>query len=339
MIAQSEIDSAMRKDTPASHLTREEQDVELVSIIIPAYNYAQFLPHAVQSALEQTYQAIEVIVVDDGSTDNTFDVLGPWMDRIHYHRKINGGLSAARNTGTELAKGAFVVYLDADDMLLPTMVEECMTALRRWPRPVNLVATRAVIMNKQGEAFPGKIPDLLEADREISRDELVVTTRFPVPCLIRKEALNLIGGFDTNLKSTEDRDAWIKLAEQGTILCLSRALSYRRIHGENMSAQAEKQTATMRAVLRRSLSVTHPLPRRYLLAMRAWSSYYWSSARLFRDSKHPFTALWHVTLSLLLWPWYSSYDQYYLGGYQKPFFRVAFVLVTCYRLPRLLTAT
>ncbi len=90
-----------------------------ISVIIPSYNYAHLILESLQSVFAQTYHDYEIIVVDDGSTDNTWDVLKPFADRITYHRQENQGLAVARNTGLRLARGKYITYLDADDIWYP----------------------------------------------------------------------------------------------------------------------------------------------------------------------------------------------------------------------------
>ncbi|MCP4359414.1 MAG: glycosyltransferase family 2 protein, partial [Chloroflexi bacterium] len=104
-----------------------------VSVIIPTYNSARFLPEALDSVFCQNYDAYEVIVVDDGSTDNTLDVLKPYRDRIHYICQENAGSAAARNTGLWLAKGEFILFLDADDLMLPGKLRQQAAFLSLWP--------------------------------------------------------------------------------------------------------------------------------------------------------------------------------------------------------------
>ena len=96
---------------------------EKVSIIITCYNYAQYLPEAIDSALSQTYPSVEVILVNDGSTDDTDKVAKSYGKQIQYLRQDNHGVVAARNNGAALAKGKYVCFLDADDKLHPNFVQ------------------------------------------------------------------------------------------------------------------------------------------------------------------------------------------------------------------------
>src|SRR5688500_9583140 len=101
----------------------------LVSVVIPAYNYGHFVTEAVASALNQTHPHVEVIVVDDGSTDGTADILKPFGSRIRYIYQPNRGLSAARNTGIRAARGEWVAFLDADDLWHPSKTETQLSAV------------------------------------------------------------------------------------------------------------------------------------------------------------------------------------------------------------------
>src|SRR5690349_9691286 len=95
---------------------RVEGDVALLSVVIPSFNYGRFLRETVESVLAQTYSPVEIIVVDDGSTDDTKERLARFEGRIRYIHKANAGLSAARNTGIKHARGDWIAFLDADDL-------------------------------------------------------------------------------------------------------------------------------------------------------------------------------------------------------------------------------
>ncbi len=109
--------------TLAAHPMEAYDNNPLVSIVIPTYNYAGYLPTAITSCLEQTYRNLEIIVVDDGSTDNTPAVVEGFRDGIRYIRQANQGVSSARNRGLEEARGSFITFLDADDSLTADSIE------------------------------------------------------------------------------------------------------------------------------------------------------------------------------------------------------------------------
>ena len=123
---------------------------QLVSVVIPSYNYGHFIEDTIRSILAQTYISYEIIVVDDGSTDNTQEILKPYLEKINYVYQNNQGLSAARNHGTSLAKGEFVLFLDADDFLLPHMLEEQIAAFQQNP-DLGLVICGWHIVDKTGK--------------------------------------------------------------------------------------------------------------------------------------------------------------------------------------------
>ena len=123
-----------------------------VSVIIPTYNRAEYVTHAIDSVLAQTYTDYEIIVVDDGSADNTKDVLLPYMDRIRYIYQENAGLSAARNTGIKAAKGDWIAFLDSDDEWLPGKLAVQMRAVERHPQLVAHLIN--VNLTKYNDPYP-----------------------------------------------------------------------------------------------------------------------------------------------------------------------------------------
>jgi glycosyltransferase involved in cell wall biosynthesis len=111
----------------------DKSDAHLVSIIIPTYNYAEYLPRAIQSCLDQSYKFLEIIVIDDGSTDNTKEIVESYGKKIIYIRQENSGVSSARNRGLEEASGNFIAFLDADDYLTENAIEVRLDVLLRKP--------------------------------------------------------------------------------------------------------------------------------------------------------------------------------------------------------------
>ncbi len=204
-----------------------EVDPPTVSIVIPAHDYAHTLPAAIASALAQTVDDLEVIVVDDGSTDDTPTVLADHADRIRVHRQPNRGLSAARNTGARLARGRFVVFLDADDTLHPRFVEATLAALRR--RPAAGYAYTQV-------RHVGAVDEVTELE-PFDLDRLRAGNEIPATALIRRHLVLEHPYDETNRLAYEDWDFYLTLAEHGWggVLVDEPLLHYHR-HPASMTA-------------------------------------------------------------------------------------------------------
>jgi glycosyltransferase involved in cell wall biosynthesis len=176
----------------------------LVSIIIPTFNSLTWLPEAIDSSLAQTYPCIEVIVVDDGSTDGTESfLLSNYARRIHYLPKENGGLANARNYGLSFSKGDFIQFLDADDLLLPNpeiavVYSHCQVFLDGSSAPP--VEYPRKHLYRSGDVFVSML------------ERGYILSHMP---LTRHEWIVRVGGFDETLTSGEDWDFWLRIAWQG----------------------------------------------------------------------------------------------------------------------------
>ena len=208
-------------------------DREMVSVVIPAYNYGQFVTEAVESALNQTYRPLEVIVVDDGSTDDTRERLAPYLDRIRYVYQGNMGLSAARNTGIRHAKGEWVALLDADDLWHPRKTDVQLGVAGIDPS-IGLVGS------PDCTDMPPELPDS-PASRAIGVDDCLFGE--PVSgssALVRRNVFAAIGGFDESLRSAEDRDMWLRLAVTTRGVQVSTPCWRYREHAGQMSRHAQR---------------------------------------------------------------------------------------------------
>jgi glycosyltransferase involved in cell wall biosynthesis len=205
---------------------------ELVSVVIPTFNYRAYVSQAVDSALAQTYANREIIVVDDGSTDHTDQMLAPYADRIRYIYQKNQGLSAARNTGIQAARGRWIALLDSDDLWHPRKLEVQMRYLARHPE-IGLLAADPIPM--EARRWPAVNPLELPAVSPITLEDLAVRSRFgPSSVVIRRECFDRAGLFDPELRSCEDRDMWIRIAAHFKIAKLHRPLWWYRVHPGNM---------------------------------------------------------------------------------------------------------
>jgi glycosyltransferase involved in cell wall biosynthesis len=192
---------------------------ERVSIVIPAYNAGRWVARAIESALAQDWPDVEIIVVNDGSTDNTEEVCLAYGDRIRYFRQENRGVSAARNRGIEASTGSLIGFLDADDELMPHMVSTLARALRRWPDAAaasgafihrtsagtKRVPPMGVVLG--GARTEGLVDDFFSA---YARWAIVWTGAV----LVRREVLRQLGGFRTDLWMGEDQEMWSRIAGQ-----------------------------------------------------------------------------------------------------------------------------
>jgi glycosyltransferase involved in cell wall biosynthesis len=219
----------------------------MVSVIVPAYNQSRYLGEAIQSVLAQTYGDFEVIVVDDGSTDDTRSVAAGFTDaRVRYVYQENRGLSAARNTGIRHARGPLLTFLDSDDLFLPEKLALLVAALDANPQ-VGLVAGQAVLIDEHsrlvGEVFDRGLPE--------DRSELLLGNPLHVgSVLLRREWQERVGFFDETLRSYEDWDMWLRLVRAGCEMrWVDRPVSLYRFHRAQMTRIGTQMTTATFAVL------------------------------------------------------------------------------------------
>lgn len=198
-----------------------------ISIIIPCYNYSRYLSEAIESALAQDYPNLEVIVIDDGSTDGTKEEALKYKDRgVKYVYQPNQGVSSARNLGSSKAAGQYIMYLDADDKLEPHYVSSCLKVLQDNP-DVSFVYTQMRYFGRVNEV--SSFPDY-------SLAALKVGNYINASALIKAEVLQRFQ-YDTSLRSGfEDWDFYLTLAEHGyTGKLLDKPLLLYRKHEDHSS--------------------------------------------------------------------------------------------------------
>jgi glycosyltransferase involved in cell wall biosynthesis len=268
-----------------------------VSVVIPAYNVAGTVAQTLESVFAQTYPVQEVIVVDDGSTDDTWQVLTSFGDRIRAVRQENGGLARARATGVSLANGDLIVLMDADDLCVPERIAVQAAFLQAHPEVIlccsefdtfdgNGPATRAFstrYYSKIGET-PGGIASLLTRhatlkirnigtvhDEAISISayfgdayEEIVTGNFihPPTVMFRREALEKAGNFDPDAGWMSDWDWFIRVARIGAVGFIDRTLLHYRLSPTQMTAPRNRYP-NQRDILRVLERTFHHDPRLY----------------------------------------------------------------------------
>lgn len=188
--------------------------ISMFSIIIPAYNAEPFIKKSIDSVLSQTVDDFEILVVDDGSTDNTSTVVKNISDlRIRYIYQPNGGVSAARNTGIKNAKGDYVCFLDADDLWKPHHLATILKLAEKYPECDVFLTGHEILLNN-GETILKKIPgvsDDIQSNnvfRNIWDYGYFICTN-SIAC--KTSAFDLVGLFETGVKNGEDDDMWYRL--------------------------------------------------------------------------------------------------------------------------------
>lgn len=268
----------MRRLTANNRISCIKATSPAVSIIIPAYNHARFLPQAIGSALEQTFQDLEVIVVDDGSTDNTCQaVLDITDQRLQYRYQPNRGLAAARNTGLQVANGEYVAFLDADDIFFPCKLELQVGWLRRH-EDYGFVAGGWDCIDEQGKVLwqykPGAHPPRLDIASWLLNCHVN-----PVSVLIRKGWVDKVGGFDESFRRVEDWDLWLRLAYAGCKMgWVNEAVCGYRLSPGQMTKDAASQKRTMARVLDKFFSQAGLPAELQMLKAKVYSHMYVVSA-------------------------------------------------------------
>lgn len=220
-----------------------------ISAIIPTYNNAAFIKDAVLSIQHQTVPVAEIIIIDDGSSDNTQQIIQQLSGNIHYIRQQNQGPSAARNTGIKAAKSEWVAFLDADDQWTTNKLEKQIQALHNSPElkliagdmseiDINNQVLDASVLNKHH--FLDKFKELNGKPIPHAFIELLRKNFIPTgTVLIEKDTLLEAGLFNDNIRYGEDLELWVKVASRHPITCLPNILMLRRQHGSNSTQSAE----------------------------------------------------------------------------------------------------
>ncbi len=218
-----------------------------ISVIIPTYNRAHLLGQTVDSVLSQKRAPDEVIIVDDGSTDDTCGVVAPYGERVIYRYQTNAYQSAARNTGQALSTGDLLCFLDSDDLLLPPALGALEKALEAAPEAA-LAYCRTQIIDGNGTVLQRRA-EKEDYQGDVWRRLAEANFLFSTGCaLIRRSHLLRQGPWDVALRGVEDWDMWLRLAESAPFVRVDEPLFQYRAHGGNMSANARAMRAMELAV-------------------------------------------------------------------------------------------
>jgi len=229
-----------------------------VSIVMAAKNYARFLPMAVESVRAQTFADWELLIIDDGSRDDTPQAVRPFLTdpRVRYVRSDSLGQSRAKNLGIGLSRGEFVAFLDADDAWLPTKLEK---QLARFIPSVGVIYSRRLLMDEDGRvAKPQAASATDESTRR--RTEVAPPSMFVQnfvcfsSAVVRREVFARVGAFNPEWDLSIDYDLWLRVGKHYEFACVDEPLVlYRTGHG-NLSKKLADRVATAMAIMHRAES-------------------------------------------------------------------------------------
>lgn len=220
----------------------------MISVVIPCYNQARFLGDAIESVLAQTYRDFEIVVVDDGSTDNTAEVAARYAG-IHYLRQKNQGVEAARNAGLGESSGEYLVFLDADDRLLPGALETGLENLRARP-DCAFVYGNCRYISADGTIMSSHQPPRVESEHYLA---LLHDCFIWMPGLVmfRRSVFESVAGFDVSLglRNAEDYELYLRIAREFPIYGHNEIVAEYRQHEANKSASPASMLKAVSIIL------------------------------------------------------------------------------------------
>jgi glycosyltransferase involved in cell wall biosynthesis len=255
----------------------------LVSVVIPCYNQAHFLGEAIESVLCQGYTNVEVVVVDDGSTDNASEVASRYAGAgVRLIRQENRGRSAARNRGLDETQGKYVVFLDSDDRLLPEALEVGVKELEAHPACA-LVFGRHMLIETDGSSLGSLSPPYTGGTDYY---EALLRDSYPGlnDVMFRRAVLEAVGGFDASLPAAEDYDLYLRVASKFAIHHHDEVVAQYRRHAANSHHESARMLQYTLGVIRshkRRIRGKKEHERAYKHGIKSWQRLYGNA--LFKD--------------------------------------------------------
>jgi glycosyltransferase involved in cell wall biosynthesis len=263
----------------------------LVSVIIPAFNAAEYIRETLHSALAQTYQSLEVIVVDDGSVDATCAIVEEFVEkdtRVRLVRQCNAGVGAARNTAIRLARGEYIAPLDADDIWFPEKLKKQVVRMEQSGEETGMVYCWSIRVNKDGEFLGAQFPSTAQGRLLDTAISGCIADNASVP-LLRAVALAKVGLYLTRdeqggAQGCEDWDLYIRIAESFSIRLVPEFLVAYVRTGSSMSVNGEAMVKSFSVVMQRARQRNPGLPavtfrraaRNFYLYLAGWVHHRWS---------------------------------------------------------------
>lgn len=255
-----------------------------VSVVIPAYNCASFIPETLESVFAQTYRDLEIILVDDGSTDDTQSVVAPYLDRITCIRQKNGGLPAARNTGIRTAKGEFIALLDADDSWVADKLE------RQLPRfgdaEVGIVYSDFSVRYADGRFQQSYLVNRpLASEGYVLENYIRSRFLFPSTMVIRQKCLEEFGLFDEEMLACEDIELFARICSRWKVARIDAPLTVRYEGTHNITSNSRKINQYTILALQKVLARQSDLPKstREVIDKELGQQHWWYGYAAFKD--------------------------------------------------------
>jgi len=274
-----------------------------VDIIIPAFNAARFLPFSLESVVSQTFDDWRILLVDDGSTDNTAEAVAPFLDRLgsklRYIKQENRGLPAARNTAIRASTAEFLALLDADDVWLPCRLSEPVKILVERPQ-VGLVYGLITGIDQENRPGITWLGNLSDADGHIAPQIYMRKVELPCPTItFRRKCVDEVGFFDETMRATEDRDLWLRIALRYEVGFVPKVLAYYRLSPNSMSTDPQRMLQAQLKFIRKHYGSggCGLRPRQIALARS-----YKQRAEALRVQSQPWAALMSALQAVALYP-------------------------------------
>ncbi|MGB9596142.1 MAG: glycosyltransferase family 2 protein [Candidatus Poribacteria bacterium] len=215
-------------------MLRIKAKLPLVSVIIPVYNQEKYIKECIDSVINQSYANVEIIVVDDGSTDKTPDILRAYGDKIKYIRQENQGPSSAINNGIKSANGSLICWLGSDDLYMPNKIEHQVELLQR-EQSISIVYSDYITIDSYGNEI-NKVHILHPPQEKFARTMLIRNFINGSTVMMRRECLDKVGYYDESLRADPDGDMWFRLLKNGYKFGhISEPLVKYRLHQNNVS--------------------------------------------------------------------------------------------------------
>lgn len=255
-----------------------------ISVIIPTYNCAAFLPETLESVFAQTYSDLEIILVDDGSTDNTPTVVAPYLNRITYVRQKNGGLPAARNTGIRAAKGELIALLDADDLWIVDKLK------RQLPRfgdaEVGIVYSDFSVRYTDGRFQQSYLVNRpLASEGYVLENYIRSRFLFPSTMVIRQKCFEEFGLFDEEMLACEDIELFARICSRWKVARVDTPLVVRYEGTHNITSNSRKINQYTILALQKVLARQSDLPKstREIIDKELGQQHWWYGYAAFKD--------------------------------------------------------